>query len=192
MRKVFLFNLITLDGFFAGPTGDLDWHVTDEEFNRFAVEQLDETDTLLFGRVTYELMAGYWPTDEARANEPLVAKAMNEQSKIVFSRTLKEVDWSNSRLVSDHAEEEVRNVKQQPGKDIAIFGSANLAASLMPSGLIDEFRVLVNPVILGAGRPLFEDVKDPLKLRLIRTRTFGSGSVLLYYEPAGNVVAVGL
>jgi dihydrofolate reductase len=185
MKNVFLFNMITLDGFFAGPSGDIDWHVTDEEFDQFAMEQLRETDTLLFGRVTYELMASYWPTDEAKANEPRVAKAMNEQSKIVFSRTLKGVGWDNSRLVSEHVEEEVRNLKQQPGKDIAIFGSANLAASLIPSGLIDEFRVIVNPVVLGQGKPLFEGIKAPLRLKHIKTRTFKSGNVLLCYEPAG-------
>ena len=186
MRKVLLFNLITLDGFFAGPTGDIDWHVTDEEFNRFYEEQLQEFGALLFGRVTYQMMASYWPTDEARAEDPVVAQAMNELPKVVFSRTLNAVDWDNSRLVSDHVEEEVTSLKQQPGKDIAIFGSANLATSLIPSGLVDEFRVLVNPVVLGVGRPLFEDVKQPIKLKLTKTRTFGSGNVLLCYEPAGR------
>jgi|SRR5713226_6345063 len=186
MRRLFVFNLISLDGFFAGPAGELDWHVTDEEFDRFAAEQLDETGALLFGRMTYELMAGYWPTDEAIRNEPRVARSMNALPKLVVSRTLKDVHWNNARLVKGHVEDEVLNLKQQPGRDIAIFGSARLVASLMPSGLIDGFRVLVNPVVLGAGIPLFQDIKQPLKLKHAATRTFSAGNVLLSYEPLAD------
>ena len=185
MRKVFVFNMVTLDGFFAGPTGDIDWHVTDEEFNRFAEEQLEDVDALLFGRVTYQLMAGYWPPDAANGDDPVIARAMNALPKVVFSRTLDRVDWENSRLVSDGAAEEVSRLKQEPGKDIAIFGSANLIGSLLPSGVIDEYRILVNPVVLGSGKPLFAGIDGPLKLTHTKTRTFGSGNVLICYEPAG-------
>jgi dihydrofolate reductase len=185
MRKVILFNLVSLDGFFAGPDGDLDWHVVDEEFNEFAEEQLKSMDSILFGRVTFQMMAGYWPTPGATTNDPSIAGLMNSVSKIVFSRTLEKADWQNTRLVKEDAAEEVSKLKQQPGKDLVIFGSADLASSLTKLGLIDEYRVLVNPVILGDGKPLFKGVSDRIKLKLVKSRTFGSGKVLLYYQP-GN------
>ena len=131
MRKVFLFNRVTLDGFFEGPNHDITWHNVDEEFNEFAIAQLNEIDTLLFGRVTYQLMASYWPTELAIESDPIVAEKMNELPKVVFWRTLENVEWNNSRLVKDNAAEEISNLKQQPGKDIAVFGSADLAASLI-------------------------------------------------------------
>ena len=188
MRKLFMFNMVSLDGFFAGPNGELDWHNVDGEFNDFAIPQLDEIDTLLFGRITYELMASFWPTEEALRDDPVVAEKMNSLAKVVFSRTLARVDWNNSRLVKENAAEEVAKLKQQPGKDLALFGSANLMASLLPSGLIDEFRVMVNPVVLGSGMPLFSAIRSPLKLKLQKTRSFNNGNVLLYYEPDGEAV----
>jgi len=185
MRKVFMFNLITLDGFFEGPNRDISWHNVDDEFNEFAIHQLGELDTLLFGRVTYQLMASYWPTPVAIESDPIVAAKMNEIPKVVFSRTLDSVDWSHSRLAKN-AEAEISNLKQQPGKDMAIFGSANLAASLIPAGLIDEFRIILNPVVLGKGTPLFQGVNDKLNLKLLRTKTFHNGNILLYYQPVEN------
>ncbi len=179
MRKVFLFNMMTLDGFFEGPNHDINWHNVDEEFNDFAIAQLNEIGTLLFGRVTYQLMASYWPTQSAIESDPVVAEKMNSIPKIVFSRTLENVEW-NSRLVKENAPEEITQLKQQPGKDIAIFGSADLAASLIPVGVIDEFRIMLNPVVLGSGTPLF---KNRLHLNLLKTKTFHNGNVLLYYKP---------
>src|ERR687888_666000 len=123
MRKLFLFNMITLDGFFEGPNQDISWHNTDEEFNEFAIHQLHEIDTLLFGRVTYQIMASYWPTDFAISNDPVVAGLMNSLPKVVFSKTLDRAQWNNARLVRENAAEEVSKIKQGPGKDIAIFGS---------------------------------------------------------------------
>ncbi len=186
MRKVILFNMVTLDGFFEGPDGDLDWHNVDEEFTRFAIEQVSTADGLIFGRRTYEMMASFWPTDFAIQTEPIVANHMNTLPKIVFSRTLDKADWSHSRLVNGDAAEEVSRLKQQPGKDLFVFGSADLAASLAQHGLIDEYRIMVNPVVLGSGAPLFQDIHAPLKLKLIKTRTFGNGNVLLTYQPDGN------
>ncbi|MEP7200489.1 MAG: dihydrofolate reductase family protein [Chloroflexota bacterium] len=183
MRKVFLFNMVTLDGFFEGPNHEIDWHNTDEEFNEFAIQQLNELGTLLFGRVTYQLMESYWPTESARRDDPIVAEAMNTLPKVVFSRTLDSVEWNNSRLVKDNAAEAISKLKQQSGKDIAIFGSADLAASLIPTGVIDEYRLIVNPVVLGDGIPLFKRMKDRLTLKLVKTGTFRSGNVLLYYQP---------
>src|SRR5437867_1283554 len=145
MRKVFLFNMVTLDGFFEGPNHDIDWHNTDEEFNEFSIAQMNEIGTLLFGRVTYQLMASYWPTQVAVESDPVVAEKMNSTPKVVFSRTLHSAEWNKTRLARDAAQE-ITKLKQQDGKDMAIFGSANLLASLIPLGLIDEFRIMVNPV----------------------------------------------
>jgi dihydrofolate reductase len=183
MRKVFLFMMVTLDGFFEGPDHEIDWHNVDEEFNEFAIGQLNEVDALLFGRVTYQGMASYWPTPFAKENDPIIADKMNTIPKIVFSKTLDKVEWNNSRLVKENIAEEVSQLKQQQGRDLAIFGSANLAVSLLQMGFIDELRIMVNPVVLGNGKPLFTGIHDRLNLKLIKTRTFRSGNVLLYYQP---------
>jgi dihydrofolate reductase len=188
MRKIIFQTLISLDGFFEGPNQEIDWHNVDEEFNEFAIDFLDQVDTLLFGRVTYELMAGYWPTPAATTNDPIVAGKMNHLPKIVFSRTLKKVEWENSRLVKENVAEEITKLKQQPGKDMVIFGSSDLAVTLLPLGLIDECRILVNPVVLGSGKPLFKGIKEKLNLKLIKTKTFKSGNVLLFYQPEKNKI----
>ena len=186
MRKVILFNLTSLDGYFEGPDRDINWHNVDEEFNEFAIQQTGEFGALLFGRVTYELMAGYWPTETAKHNDPVIAGLMNSLPKIVFSRTLQNVNWENTRLVKNNFVEEVSKLKQQPGKDITIFGSSDLAVTFIEHGLIDEFRIMINPVVLGEGRLLFQGIKEKLALKLIKTKTFKSGNVLLYYEPGNN------
>ena len=183
MRKVFLFNMTTLDGFFEGPNQDISWHNVDEEFNDFAIEQLNEISTLLFGRVTYQVMASYWPTEFAIKGDPIVAGLMNSLSKIVFSKTLDEAGWNNTKLVKENIAEEVLKLKQQPGKDIAIFGSSDLAVTLAEQGLIDEYRIIVNPVFLGHGTSLLKGIHEKLNLRLLKSRTFKSGNVLLYYVP---------
>jgi dihydrofolate reductase len=128
-------------------------------------------------------MASYWPTPAAQADDPMVAEKMNTMPKIVFSRTLDKVEWNNTRLVKGDAVKEISELKQQPGRDLLIFGSADLASNLTNLGLIDEYRIMVNPVVLGKGNPLFKDIKEKLNLRLLRTKTFSNGNVLLYYEP---------
>jgi dihydrofolate reductase len=183
MRKIFLFNMTTLDGFFEGPNQDISWHHTDEEFNEFAIDQLNEIDTLLFGRITYQGMASYWPTESAINDDPEVAGLMNSLPKIVFSRTLDQAEWNNSRLVKENVGEEVLQLKAQPGKDIAIFGSSDLAVTLAEAGLIDEYRIILNPVFLGNGTSLLKGIKEKVNLKLLRARTFKSGNVLLYYAP---------
>ncbi len=184
MRKLLMFNLVTLDGYFEGPDRDISWHNVDSEFNEYAVDMLDSVDTLLFGRVTYELMAGFWPTPDAIKNDPLVAERMNKLSKIVFSRTLDKVAWQNTRLVGDKIEDEIRKLKQQPGKSMVLLGSGSIVARFSQRGLIDEYRIMVNPVVLGNGTPLFKGINNKFTLKLIKTRAFKSGNVLLYYEPA--------
>lgn len=185
MSKIFAFNMMTLDGFFEGPGpgSDISWHNVDDEFNDFAVEQLNEIGTIMFGRVTYEGMASYWPTPEAIANDPIVAQQMNDWPKIVISNTLDKADWNNTRLIKGgDVARELGKLKAQPGKDIAIFGSAKLVDSLMKMGLVDEHRVMVNPVVLGQGTPLFKSTPNKQDLKLVRTRTFKNGNVLLVYQ----------
>jgi dihydrofolate reductase len=186
MRQLFAFEMITLDGFYEGPNQELDWPNADDEFNRFAINQLNEIDTLLFGRVTYELMASYWPTEAAAADDPVIAGLMNSVPKVVFSRTLDHADWNNTTLVKGDAADHVARLKKQSGKSLATFGSLNLTNSLIRCGLVDELRIMVNPVALGSGNSLFKDMKDRLKLKLLRTTTFSSGNVLLCYQPLLN------
>jgi len=183
MRKIIFFMLTSLNGFFEGADRDINWHNVDAEFNDFAIEQLNKVDTILFGRVTYEMMASYWPTPDAKTNDPIVAEKMNSTPKIVFSKTLEKVDWENTKLINDNFEEKIQKLKLQSGKDMIIFGSSDLAVTFIEHGLIDEFRIMVNPIVLGDGKLLFAGMKGKLELKLIKTRTFQSGNVLLYYEP---------
>lgn len=183
MRKLFVFNLVTLDGYFEGPNRDISWHNVDAEFNEYAIDMLNSVDTLLFGRVTYDLMAGFWPTPDAIKNDPIVAGKMNSLSKIVFSKTLNKVEWNNTRLVKNNIEEEIKMMKNQGGKDIALLGSGSIMSEFAQHGLIDEYRIMVNPIVLGNGNPLFKGIKDRIKLKLIKIRTFRNGNVLLYYQP---------
>ncbi len=183
MRKVLFFMLTSLDGYFEGPNQDINWHNVDAEFNEFAVQQLDASDLLVFGRVTYEGMAAYWPTSKAIDDDPTVAQRMNLIAKIVCSRSLAVATWANTRLIKKDAAAELRRLKQQPGKDIGLLGSADLAASLIPEGLIDEYRVIVNPVVLGKGASLFHLVPGRLSLKLMQSTEFRSGNVLLVYTP---------
>ena len=138
---------------------------------------------ILFGRVTYQMMASYWPTPTAINDDPIVANMMNSTPKIVFSRTLNKAEWNNTQLIRDHVAEEIIKLKQQPGKDLVLFGSANLMATLVRHDLIDEHRIMVNPVVLGSGMPLFPGIHRSLKLKLANTRVFRNGNVLLTYQP---------
>jgi dihydrofolate reductase len=183
MRRILFFMLTSLDGYFEAPGHDLSWHHVDDEFNDFAIEQINGVDTLLFGRVTYEMMASFWPTSYAIQTDPIVADRMNTLSKIVFSKTLAKAEWQNTRLVKNHFAEEIKDLKQQPGKDLIIFGSSDLAVTFLQAGLLDEIRVLVNPVILGSGKPLFKGIHGRVSLKLLKTRAFRNGNVLLYYQP---------
>lgn len=188
MRKLGVFNLVTLDGYIAGPGGDISWHRVDEEFQAHAEKISNAGNTLLFGRVTYELMAGYWPTPAALKDDPVVAQGMNSAPKIVFSRTLDKADWANTRLVKDNLLEEVRRLKQQSNTDLVILGSGSIVAQLADAGLIDSYQILVVPVALGQGKTMFEGVSRRLDLKLTDSRVFKNGNVLLNYA-AGNGAA---
>ena len=182
MRRLTVFNLMTLDGYFAGEGGDISWHNVDEEFQELAEAASNSGNTLLFGRVTYELMSSYWPTPEAIKTDPIVARGMNSAEKVVFSRTLDSVGWNNTRLVKTDMLSEVRKLKQEPGKDLTVLGSGSLVSQLAQVRLIDEFQILLNPVVLGKGRTMFEGIKDRFSLKLSGTRKFKNGNILLKYE----------
>jgi dihydrofolate reductase len=183
MPRLSVFNLVTLDGYFAGPDGDISWHSVDEEFQELANAASNSGNTLLFGRVTYELMARYWPTAQAIKDDPVVARGMNGAAKIVFSRTLDRTDWNNTRLVKGDMLAEVARLKKEPGPELTVLGSGSLVAQLSQARLIDEYQILLNPVVLGQGKGMFEGVKDRFSLKLTRSRTFKNGNVLLVYQP---------
>jgi dihydrofolate reductase len=184
MRKVIMFNLISLDGFFEGPEKwDLSWHQVDGEFNEFAFQQLNQSDGLIFGRVTYQGMASYWQSPAATKDDPEIALKMNSIQKYVFSKTLDKAEWNNTRLINGDAASELEKIKQQPGRDLLLFGSATLSETFIKNNLIDEYRLMVNPLVLGRGGALFKANHGMLRLKLLNTRTFHNGNLLLYYEP---------
>jgi dihydrofolate reductase len=184
MRKLIVFNSVSLDGYFVDAKGDMSWaHKQDPEWNEFTRENASGGGELVFGRKTYEMMASFWPTPQAMQMMPAVAEGMNRMPKVVFSRTLDKASWNNTRLVKDNIAVEMRKLKNEPGPGMAILGSGSIVAQLAQEGLIDEFQIVVNPVVLGKGRTMFEGIKDKLTLKHTRTRTFGNGNVLLCYEP---------
>lgn len=183
MRHLSLFNFTTLNGHFKGPGGDISWHKHGEEESRYSEKALALDSTLLFGRITYEIMASYWPTPEAYESSPIVADGMNKSEKIVFSRTLISASWNNTRIISDNIVDEIRKMKRMPGKDMAILGSGSIAALLADYRLIDRYQIMIDPVAIGIGTPIFNGIKKPLQLKLIRSKTFKSGVVLLDYVP---------
>lgn len=186
MRRVFLFMMVSLDGYFEGPDHDLSWHNVDDEFNEFAVKQLKEADTILFGRLTYQLMESYWPSRAGLEDDPVVAKLMNETQKIVFSRNLDKIVetdiWKNVTLFNKNVREEVIELKQKEGKNIVVLGSSNLCVTLLEEGLLDEIRLMINPVAIGKGTPLFSGIKVRQKFQLKTSKNFQNGNVLLTYN----------
>ena len=185
MRKVNVFNNVSLDGFFTDAKGDMSWaHKQDEEWNAFASANASGNGELLFGRVTYDMMAAFWPTPQAAKMMPKVAVGMNAMRKIVFSRTLDTVSWQNTILIKGDLVTEVRRLKQQPGPDIVILGSGSIVSQLTQARLIDEYQLVLNPIVVGRGRSLFETVVDKFNLTLTRTQSFRNGNVVLWYEMA--------
>jgi dihydrofolate reductase len=183
MRKVNVFNFITLNGFYKGPNDDTSWHEHGKkEEGDFAAEGAKSKSTLLFGRKTYEMMASFWPTPAGQQLAPEVAEGMNESEKIVFSRTLKKADWKNTTLVKENMVKAVRDLKGKSGSDMVILGSGSIVTQLADAGLIDTFQYMIDPVALGNGTPIFKDMKKKLDLKLVQSRIFKSGAVLLTYE----------
>jgi dihydrofolate reductase len=181
MAKLIMWNLMTLDGMFEGPQPwDLDFHeyAWGDELRDFSLEQAQEAEAPLFGRRTYEGMAAYWSTSTGET-----ADFMNAAPKYVFSRTLERADWANSTLVTEDAEKAVARLKERPGKDLFVFGSADLSATLIRHGLFDEYRIGLVPITLGEGSPLFKPASEPAKLQLLQSRPLGDRCLLLRYQP---------
>ena len=186
MRKLIVFNHVSLDGYFVDGNGDMSWAKADHqdaEWNAFVAENASGGGELVFGRVTYDLMASFWPTPFAIENMPVVAAGMNSMPKIVFSRTMDQASWNNTKLVKGDLAAEIRKMKQETGEGMAILGSGSIVSQLAQEGLIDEYQIVVNPVVLGKGRTMFDGVKEKLSLRLTKSRAFANGNVLLCYEP---------
>jgi dihydrofolate reductase len=188
VRKIILQSMVSLDGYMEGPDRDLSWHLVDEELHRHFNQELAAMGTFIEGRVTFELMAQYWPAADQDPDAPApiaeFASIWREMPKLVYSRTLEHADWS-STIVREVVPEEVEQLKAQPGGDMVMSG-ADLSASFMRYGLIDEFRIYVNPVVVGGGTPLFRPGTDLTALRLAETRAFGNGVVLLRYQRADD------
>ena len=182
MRKLSAYNFLTLNGFYKGPGNDTSWHKHGAEENEYASDSLKSDNILLFGRVTYELMASYWPTPFAIENDPAVAKGMNDAEKIVFSNTMKNAGWNNTRIISGNILDEMKKLKQTPGKDLTILGSGSIITQFADAGLIDGYEIMIDPVALGDGTPIFKGIKHQLDLKLTNSHMFKSGVVLLSYE----------
>ena len=188
MRKVIYSMSVSLDGFIETPDRKIDWVIVDEELHTFFNDQAREMGAFLYGRRMYELMADFWPTADTDPSNPAYvieySRIWKDMPKVVFSKTLDMVD-GNSRLVRDNVVEEIRKLKAQPGKDLSV-GGPGLASALIQNGLVDEYQLFVNPVVLGGGTPFFPALNKPINLQLIGSRVFGSGVVYLAYQTEGK------
>jgi dihydrofolate reductase len=187
MRKLIVFNHVSLDGYFVDGNGVMNWAhggARDAEWQAFVAENSSGEGTLLFGRVTYDLMTSYWPTPMAKQHDAALAERMNRLPKVVFSKTMDKPSWNNTKLVKGDLASEVRKMKEEPGEGLVVLGSGKIVSQLATAGLIDEYQVVMNPIVLGKGRTMFDGVKENLNLKLAKTRAFGNGNVLLCYEPA--------
>lgn len=184
MRKLYLFMMMSLDGYFEGPNHDLSWHnAKNEEFKRLEAEHIIETDTIVMGHMTYDLMASFWPTEQAKKEDPETAEFMNETKKYVIAHKAFDPGWKNVAVITENVVERIRELKNMEGKNIVILGSNNLCLNLMEAGLVDELRIMVNPVVLGQGTQLFKLIRNKVNLELIDARRYKSGNVLLCYRP---------
>ncbi|HEV8507763.1 MAG TPA: dihydrofolate reductase family protein [Chitinophagaceae bacterium] len=188
MRHLIFFMHTSLDGFVAGPNGEMDWIKLDEAMFDFVATMTDQADTALYGRVTYEMMQSYWPKageqPNASKHDKEHSKWYNNVSKVVLSKTMEETGLRNTKVIGDQLSENINKIKQQNGKNILIFGSPGASQSLLNHGLIDEFWLFVNPIILGKGMPLFKDITGTTKMKLAESKTFPCGVIALHYEKA--------
>ncbi|WP_460972711.1 dihydrofolate reductase family protein [Spirosoma migulaei] len=186
MRKLLFFMHTSLDGFVAGPNGEMDWINLDDVLFDFVGTMTEQADTALYGRVTYEMMQAYWPTaaDQPNASRHDIEHSSwyNKVPKVVLSKTMSETGLTNTTVISDHLSDHIHKLKQQEGRNILIFGSPGASQSLLNQGLIDEFWLFVNPVILGQGMPLFKNITGRARLKLVETKPFDCGVLALHYE----------
>lgn len=186
MRKLIAFNHVSLDGYFVNGEGDYRWAqkgTEDPEYQAFVAENASGGGELMLGRITYQLMASFWPTPIADKHAPSVAPAMNAMRKTVFSKTLNEATWNNTKLIKGDLVPEVRKMKEESGPGMAILGSGSIVAQLAAANLIDEYQIMIDPVALGKGRSMFEGLQSILSLKLAKTRVFNNGKVYLCYQP---------
>jgi dihydrofolate reductase len=184
MSKLIVYNFVTLNGYFKGANEDISWAKKgSSEESEFAADNLKSGNILLFGRITYEMMEKYWPTPEAQKNDPIVAEGMNEAEKIVFSNTLEKANWKNTRIIKDNIVEEIKKMKKQNGKDMVLLGSGTIVNQFAEQGLIDEYQIMVHPVVIGEGTPLLKNIDHMMDLKLTVTKAFPSGVVLHCYKP---------
>jgi len=190
MRKVISFMHVSLDGFVCGPREEMDWIIMDEEIFQDAMDLAAAADMALYGRTTYQMMESYWPTVLANPSSTGLelhhAEWVENINKIVFSKTLERVEWNNTRLITKNIAEEIIKLKHQPGSNMMIFGSPTLTHNFMEWGLIDEYRFNINPVILGRGTPLFENISHRIHLQLLSEKKFKSGVIGLHYKAKNN------
>ena len=186
MRKLIVFNSVTADGYFTDKNNDMSWahRQGDAEWNDFVAENAKSGGELVFGRVTYEMMKSFWPTPMAAEQFPDVARGMNESPKVVFSKTMDQATWNNTRLIKGDLANEVQKLKDESGDHLVVMGSGTIVSQLTQAGLVDEYQMVINPIVLGEGRTMFEGVKNKVALKLTDTRAFKNGNVLLKYEPA--------
>jgi dihydrofolate reductase len=183
MRKLIVFNNVTLDGYFTDARGDMSWaHQQDAEWNEFIASNASGGGELMFGRITYDMMAGFWPTPFALEKMPVVAERMNHLPKVVFSKTMDKAAWNNTRLIKGDIVAATRTLKQERGDTLVIMGSGSIVAQLASAGLIDEYQIVIHPIALGDGTTLFDGIKQRLDLKLTKSRAFGNGNVFLCYE----------
>jgi dihydrofolate reductase len=179
--------LVSLDGFIEGPNRELDWFIDgDPQFDQYCDEMLDSVGLALYGRRSYELMLSYWPNAEVNPRSPAdltFARKMNALPKLVLSRTLEQATWNNTRVLNDRVAETLTELKQEPGKPIVAWAGAGLVSTLAQLGLVDEYRLIVHPVLLGKGTPLFQGIEARKALRLVRTTQLGRNLTVLCYEP---------
>lgn len=181
MRRIVLFQHISLDGYFEAPGHSIDWATA--SYDPFSTGEAEPTDGILLGHRTYDLMKGYWPTPEAQRNDPEVARFMNETQKYAVSHSPFDPGWEHAAVISGDVVGEIRRLKEAPGATIMVFGSNTLCVTLMEEGLLDEIQVLVNPIVLGKGTSLFEGLSKHVPLTLIDSRTLDAGALLLTYRP---------
>jgi dihydrofolate reductase len=188
MRKLNSFTFITLNGFYKGANEDIGWHkqFQGEEENKYSSDSMKSDNVLLFGRTTYEMMASWWTSEEAKKQMPELVEGINKADKIVFSKTLQHAGWENTKVISGDLIAEVNKLKQESQKDLTILGSGSVLAQLAEFGLVNEFKIMIDPIVIPSGTTLFNTIKEPLRLKFISGKSFKSGSVLVRYHAKEN------
>lgn len=186
MAKLTSFTFISLNGFYKGKNGDINWHQHGGEEAEYSVESLKLNNILLFGRVTYEMMKSFWPTQMAYDSFPQVADGMNHSEKLVVSKTLKSTDWENTQIIKENLIERITELKKESKKNITLLGSGKILNQLSNANLVDEYQIMIDPIFIEKGEPILDNLNDNINLELTKTKIFKSGTILLHYQPKVN------